>query len=142
MAGPATDSEFLAAARRLGEARDQLTAEIRRWPAVDNALYGITIASTTSTNGLIESRDAAAGLCIGLDISISECVNFAAGCKAYYDAYSQWTYAKYAYDTEWNSYSQALNAPRDPKTPPPNAPTTSYPQMPICPPYCDPSPVR
>lgn len=165
MAGPATDIEYLVAAHRLRASTPELERAVMCWPTIDHALYGETAARATSRDQLVAAQRSLASSLEALRASAAQCDAYASGCRDYYAAYRRYLALRSAYDTAWQSYNAAhaswasrVNTPIvvGPPVPggaaataavvvvepEPSMPTLAVPVEPICPPYCDPSPVR
>lgn len=162
MAGPATDIDYLVAAHRLRASTPELMRAVMCWPTIDPALYGDTTARATSGDHLIAAHRSLRAALHALHTSAADCDRYAQGCHDYYDAYRQYLALRSAYDGAWQAYNVAratwashANVPLvlGPPVPggavapvivepAPLAPSMAIPVEPVCPPYCDPSPVR
>ena len=109
-AGPATDTAFTAAARRLRDEAIELDGIAVRWPSVDPALYGATAASSTSADRLLAARRRVRSAIDGIGQLASECDVYAQGCREYYEAYRRYIEQRTAYENAWAAYHAACVA--------------------------------
>ena len=112
------------------------------WPAMDPALYGFSNAKSSSDDILASSATIVRAAVASLRIDADACDTYANGCRAYYAAYRQYQSSLAAYNTAWAGYRNAVARPAGPDVAIVQPPSIVAPFEPICPSYCDPSPVR